>query len=698
MTDLAARYAAAEALLPVKVKDLVKRANVRPQWVGETDVFRYTVVGDARPEFYEVDGAAWSRTPIEAPAREFPPHEIASPDKTKVAFLRGFDLWVRDVASGAERQLTHDGSADHPYGKAPDVLDLEVMLGTFGVQAPPLAVWSPDSTRLLTHRLDQGRLEQMHLVQAAPPGGGRPSVRSYRYAMVGDPEVTSAQLVILDVGDGSRVDVDGTIAVPYLSPLMLKHAWWTPDAKTVHLVDVGRAAATAELWAIDTTTGAVRTLVTETSPTQIQLAPLFMYLNVKVLATGEVLWWSERSGWGHLYLYTPDGSVSTLTDGEWLVRDLVAVDEDRRVATFTAAGREHGLDPYVRQVYEVDLDGGQVRRVTDDDLDHTLTPSPSGRFAVDVASSLQTPPRSLLRRLGTPDVLELEVADATALLAAGYTPPERFQVLAADGVTPLYGVLYRPHAFDKSRTYPVLDDIYPGPQVNAAPVTFPGAQPMTPAANAPSMAALGFAVVVIDARGTPLRSKAFQDATRDDRDIVLQDHRAAISQLAQTRPWIDLDRVGIYGISGGGWASTRALLTQPDFYKVAVSIAGDHDDATYHAMWGERFFGAGHDYTAASNSSLVDRLEGKLLLIHGDMDDNVTPHLTIRLLDAFMAADKDVDLLIVPNSTHAMLTHQSHWIRRRWDYLIRHLMDQEPPVYKLAPLPVDLTALEELFG
>jgi dipeptidyl aminopeptidase/acylaminoacyl peptidase len=259
-------------------------------------------------------------------------------------------------------------------------------------------------------------------------------------------------------------------------------------------------------------------------------------------------------------------------------------------------------------------------------------------------------------------------------------------------------VLYKPHGFDASERYPVLDDIYPGPQANAAPVSFPGAQPMTPAGHAASMAALGFVVVVVDGRGTPLRDKAFQDATRKDRDIVLQDHVAAIRQLAETRPWLDLDRVGIYGHSGGGWASTRGVLTHPGFYKVAVSMAGDHDDATYHAMWGERFFGTDHDYAAASNSALVDRLEGKLLLIHGDLDDNVTPHLTIRLVDAFMAADKDVDLLVVPNSNHLMLTHQHHWIRRRWDYFVQHLMGEPPPSYRLSPLPVDASVLEDLMG
>lgn len=694
MTDLQARYAAAERLLPARMGQLVRRARVRPQWQGDADVFRYGVDGRS----FEVDCQAWRKEPIPTPSSPSAPHELPAPDGTRVAYLQGHDIVVRDVASGEQTRLTTDGTADRPYGRGPDVTDLDVMLAPLGLPAPPLAVWSPDSTRLLTHRVLQDELELMHLVQAAPPGGGRPTVRSYRYAMVGEPAVASAQLVVLDVTDGSRVDVERTVAAPYLSPLLVRHAWWSGDSSTVHLVDFGRDAGAVELLSVDAVTGSVRTLVEEAGTTQVQLAPMFTQLNVKVLDSGEVVWWSERTGWGHLYLYDVAGSARALTQGEWLVRDLVAVDEARRVVTFTAAGREPGLDPYVRQLYQVDLDGGDVQRVTDDELDHALSPSPSGRYAVDVASSLDTPPVSALRRIDTADVLPLEEADPAALYAAGWTPPERFRVLAADGVTPLYGVLHLPHGFDPAQRYAVLDDIYPGPQMNAAPVTFPGAQPRTPATHAPSMAALGFVVVVLDARGTPLRDKAFQDATRNDRDIVLQDHRAAIEQLAATRPWLDLGRVGIYGTSGGGWASTRALLTEPDFFKVAVSIAGDHDDAQYHAMWGERFFGADHDFTATSNASLADRLEGRLLLVHGDLDDNVPPHLTIRLVDAFMQADRDVDLMIVPNSAHTMLSHQHHWIRRRWDYLVQHLMGAQPPSYRLATVPVDLSALEEILG
>ena len=701
MSELTARYAAAEALVPAKFKDLVKRAQVRPQWQGDADVFRYQVIGDGGPEFYEVDCASSSKAPIDKPAQEFAMHELAAPDKSRVAFVRDHNLWVREIDSGQERQLTPDGTPERSYGTPVDVSAMGVLMDSLGLQLPPFAVWSPDSTRLVTHLLDQSALEWMHLVQASPPDGGRPKLRSYRYAMVGDPAVATAELIVLDVIDGVCVHAEGApLLAPYASPIMFRQVSWSPDGKSVRYFHWNRSHAKVELCSMDAATGAVTVLMEERGDTHVQLSPLFATSNLHVLASGEVIWWSERSGWGHLYLVGSDGSSQPLTQGEWLVRDLVAVDEEARVAYYTAAGREPSLDPYIRQLYAVSLDTAEVRRLTDDDLDHQLSPSPSGTFAVDVASSLDVPARSVLWTLANGETFELEVADAQALYEAGWSPPERFQVLAADGSTSIYGLLYTPRDFDPSSSYAVLDDIYPGPQMNAGLMRFPASGGMTPASNAASMAALGFAVVVIDGRGTPLRSKAFQDATRRQRDLLFDDHVAAIHQLAQSRPWMDLDRVGIYGHSGGGFATARALLKHPEFYKVGVSSAGDHDDAKYHAGWGERFFGTLDevDYARDANVALVDNLVGKLLLIHGELDDNVTPHLTMRLVDALMAADKDVDMLIVPNADHGAFQHAAHWTRRRWDYFVRHLLELDPPPYKLAPIPLDFEALAEAFG
>jgi dipeptidyl aminopeptidase/acylaminoacyl peptidase len=319
---------------------------------------------------------------------------------------------------------------------------------------------------------------------------------------------------------------------------------------------------------------------------------------------------------------------------------------------------------------------------------------------LDVTSGVDTPEASALLDTTGRVVLELERGDAEALYATGWEPPQRFSVKAADGVTALYGNLFKPHGLDPGRKYAVLDDIYPGPQIGAASVRF--LMPGSPAENAHSMAALGFAVVVVDGRGTPLRSKAFQEHCRGEHDSDwVEDHAAAIRQLGETHPWLDVDRVGIYGFSGGGRASARCLFLRPDVFKVAVSAAGNHDDFVYHPTWGEKYHGSPDDtdFVAHSNPPYADRLQGKLLLIHGELDNNVTPYLTMRLVDALMKANKDFDLLLVPNADHLAMPHRAYWLRRRFDYFVQHLMGETPPPYRIEDVPFDAASItERLFG
>ncbi|MFF0329835.1 prolyl oligopeptidase family serine peptidase [Nonomuraea angiospora] len=279
-------------------------------------------------------------------------------------------------------------------------------------------------------------------------------------------------------------------------------------------------------------------------------------------------------------LFAPDGTVGTVTSGDWLVRRIVGVDEAARRVVFTAAGREPGSDLSVQELCSVSLDGGEITTITSDGLDHDPRPSRSGRYFVDVTSRVDVPAVSVLRDATGEVGQELERADASALYAAGWSPPERVVVKAADGVTDISCAVYRPRDFDPAAAYPVLDEIYPGPQVSTTPVRFPlSGGPLTAERHAAAFAALGFVVVAVDARGTAMRERTFRNHARlgGDGDFV-DDHVAAIRQLARTRPWMDLDRVGIYGHSGGGYASTRCLLQAPGFYKVAVSSAGDHDD------------------------------------------------------------------------------------------------------------------------
>jgi dipeptidyl-peptidase 4 len=558
-------------------------------------------------------------------------------------------------------------------------------------------VWSPDSTRFVTHRLDQRDVELMHLVRSAPFDGGRPTLLSYHYPLVGDEMIATTDLLVFDAATGAvTTSTCAPIPMPFVPAIAYGFVWWNDEGTKIHFVWGDPGDRTSRVHELDPASGDVTVLVEETSETNILYAPHHHERNVTVLMTGEVLLWSERSGWGHLYLHAPDGTVTTLTSGDWLVRAIVGVDEQTRRVVFTAAGREPGSDLYLQELCSVSLDGGEITTITSDGLDHDPRPARSGRYVVDVMSRVDVPAVSVLRDATGAVVLELERADPSDLYAAGWSAPERVTVKAADGVTDIGCAIYTPHDFDPTSTYPVLDEIYAGPQVSTVPLRFPeSGGPTTAERSGAVFAALGFVVVAVDARGTALRHKAFQDHARlGGIGGFVDDHVAAIRQLAETRPWMDLDRVGIHGHSAGGYGSTRALLQAPDFFKVAVSTSADHDDRINHSWWGEKFFGPADefDYEAHANVALVDNLKGKLLLTHGEMDDNATVHGTMRLVDALIAADKDFDLLVVPNAEHGMHVHRAYWMRRRWDYLVKHLMGERPPAYRIAEIPIEAEA------
>jgi dipeptidyl-peptidase-4 len=750
------RYEVAERLLPCHWKNLVFSNTVNPIWTGDDDRFWYRKTTSAGTEFILVDPDAGTRGPAfdhgmvaaafssalgrvvsshELPIRGLelregeplrlhsvgqvwlcdssavtlasePPlelHESISPDGRWTVFVRDHNLVVRERASGEERPLTHDGVEGHSIGTLLESSPIGLKFDLDGLRMPPMLAWSPDSRQVVTHRFDEREVPFMAYVQSSPPDGSRPRVHRQRYAMVGEDVVPTVEFMVIDVESGriTRADSAPFPIQWYFSPFTLNTVWWDPSGTSIYFISGDRGDRTVQLSALDPNSGTVRTLVTETSDTQVQTRPDVAGVpNIRVLQTGEVIWWSERTGWGHLYLYN-DGSVRALTSGEWLVRDLISVDEEERVAVFSASGREVGLDPYVRQLYWVGLDDAKVERITHDALDHGAIGAPSGRSLVDNRSWIDIPDRSVVLSKSGTTMLELDETDADLLYQAGWSPPERFTVKAADGATDLYGLLYRPHDFDSHESYPVLDSIYPGPQINAASIRFAErwANELT---LAPVMAALGFAVVVIDGRGTPLRGKAFQEHCRGAAyGENLDDHVAAIRQLAVAHPWLDSDRVGIYGSSGGGRTSTQAILRHPNFFKVAVSLSGNHDDAFFHAFWGEKTIGPPNDtdYPARANTTHASRLQGKLLLIHGELDIIVPPSLSLRLVDALIAANKDFDLLIVPNADHSVVVNHPYSLRRMWDYFVRFLLDEEPPTYEIADVSVDYAALTwDYFG
>lgn len=644
---------------------------------------------------FTADGQAWTcdlatYTCVKAEPRVGPREgEVASPDGRWAAFVRDGNVWVRPIHGGEEVQLTEDGQPDYEYGHPPDSTTTAVTDRLSGKPLPVLVVWSPDSRRIATHHLDQRRVRHLHLVQAAPPDdGSRPVLHAYRVPLVGDDEVALTETVVIDVADRMVVRArHEPLPMLVFSPPEVRNAWWGDDGRRLYLLARERADRGVRLLEVDAASGTVRTLVEERGGTYVETnLAARARPNVRVLPGGrEVIWFSERDGWAHLYLYDADTGACKrqLTSGAFAVRDIVHVDAEARRLYFTAGGREPGREPYYRHLYGVGLDGGEPDLLTPEDADHAITFSPSGRFFVDTFGRVDLPPRTVVRTATGVIACALEEADVAEVAAEGWRFPERFTVKARDGVTDLYGTMYRPTRFDPGRSYPVIDDIYPGPQTIHSPKVFPTDERSAFAFWHPqALAELGFVVVQIDGLGTPLRSKAFHDYGygRMEEAGGLPDHIAGLRQLAERHPYLDLSRVGIFGHSGGGFASTHAILAFPAFYKVAVSSAGNHDQRGYSATWGEKYQGPlkGDNYLPQANYRMAGNLKGKLLLACGDMDDNVHPALTLKVVDALIKAGKDFDLLVLPNRNHAY-NADPYFVRRRWDYFVRHLLGQEPP-------------------
>ncbi|GAA0261979.1 DPP IV N-terminal domain-containing protein [Saccharothrix mutabilis subsp. mutabilis] len=698
-------YQAAELLLrrPAAPGELVVGDKVRPRWIDGGARFWYAVNTGAGKEFVLVDPAAGTRSPTVEPTAATPPGnplEVVSPDGKLAVSRRGHDLWARSLSDGREWALTTDGAPHHEYGTGPDCTANTTLLNKIGLpHLPPAVAWSPDSTRVLAHRTDQRRVREAHLVQARPADGGAPVTRTQRYAHPGDEHLPTAELVVLDVAAGAVVRAQADpLPMPQMSPITTKWAWWAQDGSAVYYLDRPRDPRTLSLRRLDPATGAVTTVLSESGPTRVEPNQwLYEPPIVRVLAD-EVLWYSQRDGWGHLYRYdlrTGD-LLGQVTSGEWAVRQVLHVDEAARVVYFTASGLVAD-DPYRRTVCRANLDGTGFAKLTDDDLDHVVTLPPTTGYFIDSASTVDTPPVTTVRDWSGRVLVELERADITKLLDTGWTPPERFRVKAADGVTDVYGVLYKPRGFDPAHRYPVVDNVYPGPQVTrVAPSFDPGGMGL----DAEPLAALGFAVVALDGRGTPGRSKAFHDAGALADAGGLADHVAALRQLAETRPWLDPDRVGVLGHSGGGYAAARAVLDFPEVYRVGVALSGSHDARHFNAGFVETYDGADNPeaWARASNVELADRLVGKLMLVHGEMDDQVHPTHTLRLADRLVAADKDFELVVVPGAEHTFLDCLAYVRKRCWDFLVRELAGTTPPAHRPATIAINPEVLAEMFA
>ncbi len=614
-----------------------------------------------------------------------------SPDGKSEAFVRGWNLWLRDVASGAETQLTTDGATD--YGYATDNPGWKH-------SDKAIVVWSPDSRKIATFQQDQRKTSTMTLVGT---NVGAPKVEQWKYPFAGDENVTLIERVIVDLsGDAPKLV---RLQMPpdqhrstCSDDLVCDGGWedvqWAKDGNTLAFVSTDRGHKSATLRVADAATGTVRDVYTETVATQYQSAPALASVNWRYLPeSGEFIWFSQKSDWGHLYLHdlATGKEKRQITSGDWNVTRIVRLDPAGRRVFFLGVGRESGRDPYFVHYYRTGLDGGDAQLLTPEDANHVVTVAEDARHFVDVRSTISTAPVTLLRDADGRQVAELARADLTRLKAAGWVAPATIVVKARDGKTDLYGQMFKPSNFDASKKYPVVLYIYPGPQVGSV-----RSRSFAPAhGDHQALAELGFVVVAIDGMGTPLRSKSFQDAWYGNMaDNTLPDQVAALKELAARHPWFDISRLGIWGHSGGGNATAAAMFRYPDFFKVGIAESGNHDNLTYEDDWAERYHGllekrddGKTNYTGQDNASLAKNLKGKLFLIHGMMDDNVPPQSTLQVVDALMKANKDFDLLMLPHARHGFGKDGNYVMRRRWDYFVRNLQGVEPPAqFELKPV------------
>ncbi len=631
---------------------------------------------DSQELSFELDKRHWIYSTATDRLAEKPKEAGAvSPDRRWRVLVRDHNLFLEEVATGKLQPLTTDGTALRPYARP--VVNLKDMVeqGTSDPEIAPDVVWSPDSRRFVTYQMNLQGARRLSAVQSAPPGGGSPRVFDYVYPMAGDARVPTAQTLIVTVATGTVIRV----AAPVQDLLYYGGPGyeWTRDSGAILQSVADRSYTALRLYSIDPASG--RSVVL-TSDESARLVDLYAHRWTYLPASDSVVWMSADAGWNHAFRINRRGVRERLTSGAWTVADMPGGDGGGKAVFVIGRGREAGRDPYLRHLYRVDDGGRKISLLTPEPFDHEVYVSPDGRYFIDNMSLVDRPTITRLRsaRDGTV-VMNLQEADASELRRIGLSFPEAFTATAADGRTPLYGVLYKPSGFDPARRYPVVEYIYTGPHTITAPKSFADSLLRVDAGYA--VAELGFVVVIVDGRGTSGRGKAFlAPAIGRLHSVGLDDHIAAIRELAARRPYMDISSVGVYGFSAGGYDVVRAMTERPDFYKVGVSASGNHDNRLDKAVWNEQWLGsdpsAGYDEN--SNVTWAPKLQGALLLAHGELDENVPPAATLRLVDALVRAEKPFELLIVPNADH-FLFNVPYYNRARFEFLLRKLSPPPPP-------------------
>ena len=644
-----------------------------------------------------------------------------SPDSTAFVFAREHNLYLVEVPTRADTtvqgdttQISTDGIEHYSFGARDTTQnqqqdDDDDEGGQQGGRNRDPRVranvsWSPDSRAFSISRMDRRETAELYLVDVlADP---RPRLVSYRYAMPGEEKVDQQELWRFRRGETRVAEVN----VDRWKDQRLYDMHWTTGSDKLRLIRRDRLQRNMELIEVDLASGTITPILTESTVNAFLERQGTRY----VKAGGDFIWWSERTGWGHLYLYDHAGNLKKpLTSGDWRVESVVEVDSVRRVLWFAAVGREPGENVYYRHLYRMNIDGpGGVTLLDEGEAEHNSQLTPSFRFIVDNHSRVDMPPVSVLRNETGGVLMELENVDVEPLQKMGWSPPEQFIVKAEDGVTDIYGNMWKPFDFDSTKSYPIIAHVYPGPQTEQVTLTF------NAGGTQQQLAQLGFIVIQIGNRGgNPKRSNAYHSyGYYNLRDYGLADKKAGIQQLAARHPWIDVNRVGIYGHSGGGFMTAAALLLPPynDFFKVGVSSAGNHDNNVYNQNWSEQHHGLREvsadstrrrttttdqnaergararddgdadaqtqedtvfDIEVPANHELAENLKGKLLLVHGDMDNNVHPAGTVRLANALIKANKRFDFMIMPGKPHGFGDMQPYFTRMMWEYFAEHLLD-----------------------
>jgi len=602
----------------------------------------YTCTKGARVERAE--------TPRRARPRQRRSRERLSPDKKWIAFIRDYNIFIRSTETSEEFQLSDDGEEAHYYSAS--------------------ISWSPDSKKMVTYYTTRGEETTVYLIESSPKDQMRPTMSSRRYALPGD-ALTIGKPCIFYVENRPPVKVDDAL---FKNPYRISGIQWNEDSRQFTFRFQQRGEQLARIIGVDAETGVPRVIIEERSGTFVdRYNSIIEYVN----GGDEIIWSSERDGWKHLYLYDARKDIleNRITTGEWVVRGIDHIDEEARQIYFRASGREPNQDPYLIHYYRVNFDGTGLMPLTGANGNHTLRFSPDGAYYVDTYSRIDSPPVSELRRTSDGGlVMELGHADIESLLETGWKMPEPFKAKGRDGITDIWGVIYKPTNFDASKKYPVIEKIYAGPHSSFVPKTFSAGR------SDHALTELGFIVVQIDGMGTANRSKAFHDvAWKNIADAGFPDRILWMKAAARRYPFMDITRVGIFGHSAGGQNSTGALLFHPEFYKVAVSSCGCHDNRMDKAVWNEQWMGypVGPHYAEQSNVTNAHKLQGKLLLIVGELDTNVPPQSTLQVVDALIKAGKDFGLLVLPGAGHS--SGGAYGERRKRDFFVRHLLHIEPP-------------------